>query len=229
MSIRRLLHYAGSTLVLAAGVVVSSSSPAQAQIPTCTGSSGLPPGGLPPLNITQLTPCQIGDKIYSNFQAVQGTLGSNALFSFSEQGADHTLNVSTLGTAFGPGTYQFQYTVTVAAPSSRLIESFRTSASASGTTGNVFVKSLSVAAGATPLQVDYSNLSIGPSSPLASFSPEVSSAVFTSTLIVTSGSVNQFTDSLTQTAEVPGPLPLLGASVAFGFSRKLRRRLTATA
>ena len=29
--------------------------------------------------------------------------------------------------------------------------------------------------------------------------------------------------------EVPGPLPLLGAGAAFGYSRKLRRRLNANA
>ncbi|MCS5698286.1 hypothetical protein NZK32_04420 [Cyanobium sp. FGCU-52] len=29
----------------------------------------------------------------------------------------------------------------------------------------------------------------------------------------------------TQTSEVPGPLPVLGAGMAFGFSRKLRRRI----
>ena len=44
------------------------------------------------------------------------------------------------------------------------------------------------------------------------------------------GSVlNSFGDTYTQKEVVPGPLPLLGAGIAFGFSRKLRRRINASA
>ena len=46
---------------------------------------------------------------------------------------------------------------------------------------------------------------------------------------VKAGSVlNSFGDTYTQD-KVPGPLPLLGAGIAFGFSRKLRRRISASA
>jgi len=46
---------------------------------------------------------------------------------------------------------------------------------------------------------------------------------------VKAGSVlNSFGDTYTQAA-VPGPLPLLGAGIAFGFSRKLRRRINSSA
>jgi hypothetical protein len=46
---------------------------------------------------------------------------------------------------------------------------------------------------------------------------------------VKAGSVlNSFGDTYTQN-KVPGPLPLLGAGIAFGFSRKLRRRINASA
>ena len=38
------------------------------------------------------------------------------------------------------------------------------------------------------------------------------------------GSISRVTDSFRQ---VPGPLPILGAGTAFGFSRKLRRRIKA--
>jgi hypothetical protein len=40
--------------------------------------------------------------------------------------------------------------------------------------------------------------------------------------------LTQFTDTLTQTA-VPGPLPVVGAAAAFGFSRRLRKRVKAMA
>jgi hypothetical protein len=42
-------------------------------------------------------------------------------------------------------------------------------------------------------------------------------------IIVTNGYFDTWSDSVTQA--VPGPLPILGASVAFGFSRKLRFRI----
>lgn len=49
---------------------------------------------------------------------------------------------------------------------------------------------------------------------------------------VTTGSINSFQNSFTQVAvaepdRVPGPLPLLGAGAAFGFSRRLRTRVLA--
>jgi len=41
--------------------------------------------------------------------------------------------------------------------------------------------------------------------------------------------LDSFKDVYTQKENVPGPLPLLGAGIAFGFSRKLRRRINASA
>ncbi|MCS5691558.1 hypothetical protein NZK33_06115 [Cyanobium sp. FGCU-6] len=227
-TLHRSMRYAGVPAFLALSASILAPVPVQAQaLPICVGSSGVPPGGAPPLGITQLVPCQIGDKIYSNFVVNEGNF-NNGLFSFSESGNDHTLNVTTVGTPFGMGTYSFSYTVSVAAPSTKFIESFRTSASASTVGGAVFNKSLTTAQTASPQTVSYTNTTTGPASPLADLSPAVSSAVFTSTLVVTSGTVNQFTDSLVQTTDVPGPLPILGAGVAFGFSRNLRRRIAAT-
>jgi hypothetical protein len=50
--------------------------------------------------------------------------------------------------------------------------------------------------------------------------------------LVTTGSINSFQNSFTQREgapppQVPGPLPLLGAGAAFGFSRRLRTRVLA--
>jgi hypothetical protein len=49
--------------------------------------------------------------------------------------------------------------------------------------------------------------------------------------LVTMGSINSFQNSFTQlpggNPQVPGPLPLLGAGAAFGFSRRLRTRVLA--
>lgn len=41
----------------------------------------------------------------------------------------------------------------------------------------------------------------------------------------TGGRLNSFNNTFTQTDSVPGPLPLLGAGMALGFSRKLRSRI----
>jgi len=45
------------------------------------------------------------------------------------------------------------------------------------------------------------------------------------------GDLKTLTNEYTQgdSSRVPGPLPLMGAGVALGFSRKLRRRITSTA
>ena len=43
------------------------------------------------------------------------------------------------------------------------------------------------------------------------------------------GTLDNFQDTYRQKNEVPGPLPLMGAGMAFGFSRKLRSRIKARA
>jgi len=63
---------------------------------------------------------------------------------------------------------------------------------------------------------------------VVSFNSGVNTATFTQSWTVTSGSVSSlgFTlDQLSPGESVPGPLPLLGAGTAFGFSRKLRKRI----
>lgn len=58
--------------------------------------------------------------------------------------------------------------------------------------------------------------------------PGVKSASFTTDLVVTEGEVTQFVDGVRQTSPVPGPLPLLGAAAAFGYSRLIRARIKST-
>jgi hypothetical protein len=63
------------------------------------------------------------------------------------------------------------------------------------------------------------------SSPLMNtFTPSVTSSTFSTTLTPTSGVIDQFTSRYIQ-SDVPGPLPILGIGAAFGFSRKLRKRI----
>jgi hypothetical protein len=62
------------------------------------------------------------------------------------------------------------------------------------------------------------------------YSPKIASDSFTSTLTVTNGVIQSVTSTVNVVdaptpSEVPGPLPLLGAGAAFGFSRQLRQRV----
>lgn len=66
-----------------------------------------------------------------------------------------------------------------------------------------------------------------------SFGPNLTSINVTDTYSVSVGSINNLQNSFSSRefappeSEVPGPLPLLGAGAAFGFSRRLRSRLLA--
>jgi hypothetical protein len=46
--------------------------------------------------------------------------------------------------------------------------------------------------------------------------------------VTNTGGLNSFNNGFTQ-SDVPGPLPVVGAGMAFGFSRKLRSRIKASA
>ena len=64
------------------------------------------------------------------------------------------------------------------------------------------------------------------------FDPDLKTTRIRNDYMVTEGSINSLQNSFTQTEgkqppEVPGPLPLLGAGAAFGFSRRLRTRVLA--
>ena len=54
------------------------------------------------------------------------------------------------------------------------------------------------------------------------------SVQITDRIVVTESNslVTSVSNSWSQKTNVPGPLPLMGAGVAFGYSRKLRRRIT---
>jgi hypothetical protein len=59
----------------------------------------------------------------------------------------------------------------------------------------------------------------------AIFLPIQEKATYSGSINITTGAVTQYVDRINQT---PGPLPILGAGAAFGFSRKLRSRIKAS-
>jgi hypothetical protein len=184
--------------------------------------------------------CQIGDKIYSNFFLTtdsNGALG-NAAFLFQNVGANHTL--AAFG-AFLPGTYKFGYTMTVfdAINSGQSLASIRNDALNSAVGDNVpaWTKTLTALTNGPTITTESSRAGLnqfddGPQSFPIAAQPVV--ADFISELFVDNLPNNftpGFSDTVTQKfadESVPGPLPILGAAAAFGFSRKLRSRIKQT-
>ena len=67
-------------------------------------------------------------------------------------------------------------------------------------------------------------------SPTSYYAPGVTMDTFNTVLTVDAGSyITQINTTLRQRDSVPGPLPLLGAGAAFGFSRRIRNRIKASA
>ncbi|MCT0206721.1 hypothetical protein [Synechococcus sp. CS-1332] len=103
------------------------------------------------------------------------------------------------------------------------------------TAAGTFITSVSTNPGITPAVIQASSSNIAPGinpGNDAFFGPGVTTAIFTQSFVLAglptgASVVNSLGLTLTQQgpASVPGPLPILGAGAAFGFSRKLRRRV----
>jgi hypothetical protein len=186
-------------------------------------------------------PFSVGDKTYSDF-SYTGFAGTDTV-NVNEVGPvnpQHTLNLATSTGMWGIGTYTLTYKLKVKAPSTNLFSLYRNQVGSAifgtnkGTYQTAFSGLMPVTATA-PVPVT-SNINGGPS-PIATFSPLtdlVTEATFTNTLIVTEGGATVLDNTLVQAGfssdtGVPGPLPLLGAGAAFGFSRRIRSRIKASA
>jgi len=226
---KNLLFKAG--ILAAATASFGFISPAQAADPVSCDTGGL--GGANVYNPSTLTApgfsCFIGDKVYKDFTGFAGISGTS-IFTFTTSGPDHTfqgtgLNYSTIGTPFTYG-----YTVALYnAVAGQEFKSFVTDASGSNS-GSPFVYSKALSTNAPAPGSGPSNSSNIGTGNIVQFAPgQTADVVFASTLTVTSGTLTGVTDTLSQkfgpTAETPGPLPLLGAGAAFGFSRRLRSRI----
>lgn len=208
----KLLSKAAIAAVLAAPVAFSSPSFAQ---------SACAPGT--PASYTALgsTGCTNGDKIYSNF-AFTGFTPSTSL-SISDAGPQHTFSASGLN--FGAGSVAtYSYTVAIAPgnPDATFL-GYRTGA----TTSDLFTPLASTKTltgtptGDTSTAINETNGNV------VLYSPTIGGpVVFTGSINVTGGRMDVFTDTLAQQIVVPGPLPILGAAAAFGYSRRLRKRLS---
>ena len=225
MQFSSLLRFSAAGSLSCAALLLGMPS-AQAQL-TCGafGTTEFPDVSAPNFS------CKRGDKTYSHF-SFSGIGGadwnaSGTTFSYSQGGPggiNHTLSAS--GT-YTTGTYNYSYTMTID-PVMSPGYSFSNYASQFGGS-NTSTKS-----GTKTLQVPtYALATTGIVSainaPASGVSNVVSTAInygpltYNGSINVTTGYFDTWSDSVTQA--VPGPLPILGASVAFGFSRKLRFRI----
>ncbi|MCS5698567.1 hypothetical protein NZK32_05865 [Cyanobium sp. FGCU-52] len=218
----RILKTASTAALMGAGLTVALASPSHAAVSCNPLGSAMFGAGYT---------CLAGDKLYSEFTIIEDP--GNRLFDGSYTIADNDPSHSLTGSgSFSTGTYSFSYRMQVVGPNAinREFGSISTSGSSSAIPGpNTFSKTLS-AESAGPVTTGPATAFFpgGPNpSPLATFSPGVKDAIFTSTLTVTGGVAQVFTDDITQTQldKTPGPLSILGAGAAFGFSRKMRRRI----
>lgn len=169
------------------------------------------------------TGCQIGDKIYSHFTFSSG-FSSTGTFNFTNTPTDqHTF--SAAGLALAPGSYSYGYKMTIVPGTPGT--SFAAYRTGSGTSDVI------TALGSTKTLIGTSGglvtaVNDGTSS-VYNYSPFVAGPVdFTSTINVTAGRLDIFSDSVVQNviptaSSTPGPLPILGAAVAFGSVRNLRK------
>ena len=214
-----------SALFLTASTLsLVSISPAQAAPVSCSAGAGGMGLGWNIASLTGLSAdgCFIGDKVYSGFSFSGLSQGG---FNFTKSGADHTFSGSGLN--FTGSNFSYSYTVSLYNPPAGQ-EFFKYNTNAAGSaTGSALVFSKSLT---TPLPTNSTATELLPGNIVTFPAGTVSALTFTSNLNLTGGKIDTITDTLTQKigepiSTVPGPLPILGAGAAFGFSRKLRNRI----
>jgi hypothetical protein len=164
----------------------------------------------------------VGDKIYSDF-SFSPNFAPTSTFSFTNTPTDqHTF--SGAGLAMTPGNYTYSYKMAIVAGTGTTFAAYRTGSSTSDVfNALVATKTLSANPASVPATVTSTD---GIVSLVATYSPTVPGPLtFSSTINVTSGRMDIFTDSVVQqeVSATPGPLPILGAAAAFGSLRKLRK------
>jgi|NOAtaT_6_FD_contig_71_1574196_length_831_multi_12_in_0_out_0_1 hypothetical protein len=232
---RSVFKRAGFAALVAASLSTALTAPAQAQVFEEGDGPGVVCNGLGTKLFSLADPysCRAGDKLYSEFKIEHGSSSFNgAAFSISDDDPDHTIGwTGSFLASNSPFSYSYRMQIVGAGVGTRQFHQMKTGATSSATGTNAWTKTLSAVPAPTPSSVTSTETSVGGESGIATFGSGVTDVIFTSTLTVTAGRVGVFTDSVTQKdlTKVPGPLPILGAGMAFGFSRKLRKRIGVTA
>ena len=181
-----------------------------------------------------------------NFPGVPFTTGttlSTATFTGSAIGGgtgqftfgNPMTNMWTANLNFNPGftnpvTQTFQYTLTTT-NGENWIAAGLTSQMQAGLPGGAFGKQVCSTGFGTGTCVNFSTLNTASDPTSGGVSPLVGfgSTVYVSDTYYTTSGTGQITGITNSFQAAPGPLPVLGAGAAFGFSRKLRRRIKSVA
>jgi hypothetical protein len=173
------------------------------------------------------TTLECGDKKYTFDPNAFAAFGAD-FYSITVDGfGTHNFTLLPASGSYGPGTYNLNFSVmttgvnTIKAYGTDLQAPLGGSASYTMTGAPAGIPPSAIATLSGPGLSVYPGLG-------------VNMATFTSTLQVNAGtSVTSFTSAILQqpprSSQVPGPLPLLGAGAAFGFSRRIRSRIKAAA
>jgi len=212
------LKHATSLLVAAGTFAIVGAAPANAA--AC-------PGGSPSLSsLTLAFTCEQGAfsftlNSFSGFSGLDGISFSNP----NPNSFTYTINSNA---DWVPGTSRIlNYSIT--GPSGKLLNTFtNNSTSSDGSAANTW----KVESQTTPKQTGTSTMTGGNGLLATStLTPNLSTETFIGTLNVTAGGVQNVNFRVnavdSPTTAVPGPLPILGAAAAFGFSRKVRNRIKA--
>jgi hypothetical protein len=216
-------------VVLAVGGSIAFAPAAKAA--TCTldstgnSSQGLTIGQLKATGFS----CTIGDKTYSNFHGFSGFADADIVDITQTQFPDflnHTLNINRgSGSFFGVGSYGFSFSLNVNAPSINKLSIY------SGDSGSSIIPSPTGTLKLTGSMGTVSHQLASAPAFLSYSSPKPTTDNYTLLLEVLSGQVEYVSTTVKQEStrtvptSAPGPLPLIGALSAFGFSRQLRARI----
>jgi hypothetical protein len=155
------------------------------------------------------------------------TLPLTTLFTFSGSASIATLSLQGDPNPFSPGTYNYNFSLT--APPTRYMTKYSSSITSSVSPADAGTWGITSAATGQQALGTY----VSPNGVTANKfygTTTTYSDIFTGVMTVSGGQITQFTSSF-NTALIPvgtpGPLPILGASAAFAYSRRIRRRAMA--
>jgi hypothetical protein len=195
---------AGVFAIVAAPFAIQASASAAPACPT-GNSTAVPTGAIAYATIFSTTTpfsCEIGDKLFKDFNSPTGTITTMSVkpsFWWEENVPNQSyamyFGVPAAAAAFPNGTGGFKFTTKVTQLPYMIIEADLNRVQGNGS----FSSSLT---GTGPLNEQS----------------------YTASYTLT-GSTNTRRWSVNLTQDVPAPLPLAGAAMAFGYSRKLRNRV----
>ena len=222
-----------AAVLLFASGTLSFVGTAPAHAGVCTTGNGTSTASFP-LSLINSDPaltCTVGDKTYSNF-SYTGFVSSDPLqntVNMSESGVgglQHTIGMQNTS-GWTSGSNIFSYTITKA--SGTIVFDQWAATGSSSIVGSSFNSTVTATNSSPSTNPNNVSGAFSTSGSPSTFTAGTITSSFTNTFNVTSNAFTSFDNSLTQkaapTSSAPGPLPILGAGAAFGFSRKLRSRI----